>query len=209
MDSESFISRTGISRETFSRLKCYADTLLKWQPRINLISNETLDQLWERHFLDSIQLARFLPGQGPVLDIGSGGGFPGLALAIVTGLPFHLVESDTRKGAFLREAIRRTDANATVHPMRIEHFRSGLRFTAITARALKPLPELLSLAGPFLHSDSICVFPKGRNYIKEIDAGREAFDFTIQTEPSLTDPGARILLLTDIHRGAASHVRSK
>ena len=128
-----------VSRETRGRLEVYADLLRKWQPKINLIAPSTLPDLWARHFEDSAQLLQLVPEcTKRIADMGSGGGFPGLVLAILTGIETHLIESDSRKGAFLREAARLTDAPVTLHTKRLEAMPS-LGADLITARALAPL----------------------------------------------------------------------
>jgi 16S rRNA (guanine527-N7)-methyltransferase len=114
-------SRTDVSRETEARLSAYADLLRAWNRRINLISRADESNLWVRHIEDSLQLASLIPRDcDRAIDLGSGAGFPGLVLSIATGIHFHLVESDQRKAAFLREAARVTGAPVAVHATRAE-----------------------------------------------------------------------------------------
>ncbi|OIR00773.1 ribosomal RNA small subunit methyltransferase G [mine drainage metagenome] len=188
-----------VSRETEARLRAYADLLLTWQRRINLVGPATLPDLWRRHMLDSAQLAAHLPA-GPILDLGSGAGFPGLVLAILRGGPVHLVESDARKGAFLREAARITGAEAVVHTQRIERL-APFAVAAITARALAPVAQLLEWAEPFLQQGVHCLFLKGRSCEEELTQASERWKITAERIPSVTDSSGIILHLSEVHRG--------
>lgn len=192
-----------VSRETLERLKLYADLLVKWQARINLVGPATLPDLWQRHMLDSAQLAAHLP-PGPVLDLGSGAGFPGLVLAILRGGPVHLVESDARKCAFLREAARLTGAEAVVHNLRIETLKP-FPVVAVTARALAPLGKLLDWAAPFLQQGVECLFLKGRTCEEELTQAAEHWNMAVERIPSLTDASGIILHLSEVHRGRDEH----
>ncbi len=132
------------------RLTIYAERLIRWNTRINLVGAASMADPWRRHMLDSAQLVDHLPARATELvDLGSGAGFPGLVLAIISGLRTHLIEADTRKAAFLREAVRLTGASATVHSIRIENLEP-FPVDVITARALAPLPALLVYASPIL-----------------------------------------------------------
>jgi 16S rRNA (guanine527-N7)-methyltransferase len=189
-----------VSRETGERLRCYADLLVRWQGRINLIGPATLPDLWQRHFLDSAQLLPLLPEPTrSLVDLGSGAGFPGLVLAILGVPQVHLVESDQRKVAFLRAVIAATGVSATIHPARIKDLAP---FTAdiVTARALAPLADLLPLALPFLHASSVCVFPKGRTADQELTLAGQHWRFDLERFPSCTDSAATILRLRALAR---------
>ena len=189
-----------VSRETVARLQGYADLLTKWQSRINLVGASTLPDLWRRHILDSAQLARLLPG-GPLLDLGSGAGFPGLVLAILRpGEAVHLVEADARKCAFLREAARVTGTTVEIHNLRIERLA---RFTpsVVTARALAPLGKLLEMAEPFLGSATQCLFLKGRTGEDELTQASKDWKMTAERIPSLADPSGLIIHLREVQRG--------
>ena len=119
---EDFCSRQHVSRETFEKFKIFHNTLIKWQESINLISKTSVENIWERHFLDSAQLYTFIKGvKGNVIDFGSGAGFPGLILAIMGHQKIHLVESDQKKCTFLREVAMLTDVNVQIHNTRIEN----------------------------------------------------------------------------------------
>ena len=188
-----------VSRETLERLTVFADLLVRWNARINLVSARDLDQLWARHIVDSLQLIPDLSTGTGFIDLGSGGGFPGLVLAIATNNPVTLVESDLRKASFLREAARATAAPATVQTGRIE--AAQLPPTGIvTARALAPLPQLLAWATRFLDADGICLFLKGRGVGAELTAALAEWHMTVSQRASRTDPDGVILSLSGIRR---------
>jgi 16S rRNA (guanine527-N7)-methyltransferase len=179
--------------------------LLRWNSRINLVSGHDAALIRERHVIDSLQLLPLLPpGDAPIADLGSGGGFPGLVLAIGTRRPVHLIESDRRKAAFLTEcAARLSLAHVRVHASRIEDARLP-PLAAVTARALAPLPELLRLAAPLLAPGGVGLFPKGRSAEGELTAARAAWTFKAERFASRTDPEATLLRLSDI--APAPHV---
>ena len=187
-----------VSRETEERLLAYADVLRRWNSTINLVSKADLSDLWQRHVLDSLQLLSLLPPNlSMAIDLGSGGGLPALVLAIASGIHFHLVESDARKCAFLREAIRATGAPATVHNLRIE---SAIlpQSRLVTARALAPLPRLLQYASPFLSPDGFFIFPKGRNASAELTEAQAGWPMEVECFTSAIDPSATILRLSNV-----------
>jgi 16S rRNA (guanine527-N7)-methyltransferase len=189
-----------VSRETADRLKTYADLLLRWNRTINLISRRDEAQIWERHIADSLALLPLLPPDfSHAIDLGSGGGLPGLVLAIVSGRPFHLVEADHRKAAFLREAARTTGAPATIHACRIEAVDLPPA-PVITARALAPLPVLLGLAHPLLAPGGICIFPKGRSATDELTQAAAEWHMVVTQTASPTDPAATLLQISEIRR---------
>ena len=190
----------GVSRETQPRLETYVDLLLRWNRTINLIARGDEAGVWERHIADSLALVGLLPldfSNG--IDIGSGGGLPGLVLAIAAGRPFRLVESDRRKAAFLREAIRVTGAPATVHAARAERV-SLPPAPVITARAVAPLPTLLQWAERLLTPGGVCIFPKGRNVEDELTAAAAQWHMRIERFSSPTDSGSTILRISEISR---------
>src|SRR5262249_34425636 len=152
---EAAFALTPVSRETLDRLDRFVATLLTWQRRINLIAPASVSEIWTRHVADSLQLLSLAPAARLWLDLGSGGGFPGLGIACALcetpGARVHLVESNGKKAAFLREAVRVTGAPAIVHQARIEHMGTKLdeSIEIVTARALAPLSDLLELAAPW------------------------------------------------------------
>ncbi|MDE2333175.1 MAG: 16S rRNA (guanine(527)-N(7))-methyltransferase RsmG [Rhodospirillales bacterium] len=169
-----------VSRETSERLAAYEAVLRAWNPKINLISAADLPDLRPRHIDDALALVPLIPvGTDRAIDLGSGGGLPGLVLAIATGIAFHLVESDTRKAAFLREAARATAAPVTVHHARIEAVLLDPA-PLVTARALAPLPRLLELSARFLAPGGLALFPKGDRLEEELTQARRTW--TMGTE---------------------------
>ncbi|WP_431856869.1 16S rRNA (guanine(527)-N(7))-methyltransferase RsmG [Azospirillum sp.] len=200
MGAEGFRKATGVSRETLERLTVYEALLRKWQKTINLVGPKTLDDAWNRHFLDSAQLHPLLPESTRVLvDLGSGAGFPGLVLAILGVPEVHLIESDVRKGAFLREAARATGAPVTVHSKRIEAVQ-GLQADALTARALAPLADLLDWGARFLTADGVALFLKGQNVEDELTDSTKYWKMRTERFDSVTDPSGSILRLSGIVR---------
>jgi len=193
----------GVSRETEALLRDYLGLLQHWNARINLVATADPETLWQRHVVDSAQLAPLIPeNTANLMDLGSGAGFPGLVLAVLTGRETHLVESDRRKCAFLAEAARVLGLrNVTIHPSRIE--AAGLPPTSlVTARALAPLPELLGHAHRLLAPGGTALFPKGRNAAEELTAAAGRWQMRVERFPSQTDPAATILRISEIHPAA-------
>ena len=194
-----------VSRETAARLEIHAALLQKWNRRINLVSRATLDDLWRRHVADSAQIFGLAPH--PVAhwaDFGSGGGFPGLVVAIMakeTGSPAHvtLVESDARKCAFLRTVIRETGAPARVVNDRIEKI-DPLRADVVSARALASLSRLLGFAERHLAPEGVAIFLKGTNWRKELSQAKTGWKFTHRAARSKTATGPVILSIAGVAR---------
>jgi 16S rRNA (guanine527-N7)-methyltransferase len=165
-------NRYNVSRESLDRLERYVELLLTWQKRINLIGPATVQSIWERHILDSLQVLPLMPKSCSVIaELGSGAGIPGLVLAIAGDVEVHLYESNGKKSAFLREAIRHIGANATVHTVRLETLRTEKavpKVDCVVARALAPLPLLLEYAEPFLSSGAVGLFHKGQDVDLEL-----------------------------------------
>ncbi len=202
---EAFQSLLDVSRETMARLHRYQDMLKKWNKTINLVSRATEADIWTRHFLDSGQLWAYCPvSVEKWLDLGSGGGFPGLIVAIVAAekkpdLNVTLVESDQRKAAFLRQVILSLDLRAQVMATRIEDM-APFGAEVVSARALAPLPKLLDLAAPHLASGGICLFSKGESAETELTAARKCWRFDVEKTPSITGSGGMILKIGDLGR---------
>ena len=196
--ARSYVRDLGVSRETLGRLETYVDLLLRWTRRVNLISASTADAVWTLHILDSVQIWPFAPHAPALwLDLGSGGGLPGIVCAILAAdlspkTRMHLVESDRRKSAFLMTCLRELDLDATVHACRIENLSMELA-DVISARAVAPLPRLFELCAPHAAPSTVLLFPKGARYAEEIEAARSQWRFTADARPSITDPAARIL----------------
>ena len=211
LSPEAFREATTVSRETLARLETYAGLLIKWTKTINLVGRGSLDDVWRRHFLDSAQLWPLLPPAPAnrsrvVVDLGSGAGFPGLVLAIMGAGTVHLIESDSRKAAFLREAARATGTAIVLHEARIEAV-PPFPADVVTARACAPLPRLLDLVAPFLRpagaagSGGIGLFLKGRSLQRELTDSTGTWKMGFDLHPSRTDPAAQILRLTRLSKG--------
>ncbi len=191
---------SSVSRETRARLGAFATLLLRWNRKVNLITRRDEPVLWPRHIADSLQLAPLIPpSTSHGIDLGTGGGFPGLVLAIATDIPFDLIEADQRKAAFLREAGRITQAPVRVHAVRAEAARL-VPAPLITSRAVAPLPRLLALTAPLLAPGGICLFLKGAAVKSELTAAAVGWHMQVKRVPSQTAPGACILRISDIAR---------
>ena len=190
---------TGVSRETLSRLETYADLLTKWNKTTNLIAPSTVPQLWQRHMLDSAQLWPFIQDAQGLIDLGSGAGFPGVVLAIMGLSRVHLVESDQRKAAFLREALRVGGTTATVHAHRFEAL-GPIPFTHITARAVASVPELLEVTAAMASPETTFVLLKGQKIEDELTAAHKMWKMRVEIYPSRTDPTGRIVILREVSR---------
>lgn len=191
----------GVARETIARLEAFVALLGLWQRRIHLIAATELANLWPRHVLDSAQLLRLLPeGCRSLVDLGSGGGFPGLVLAILGVPEVHLVEADLRKAAFLREAARITGSSGVrVHACRIEAL-APFPVDAVTARALAPLPRLLTFAAPWLALGATGLFPKGRGVEAELTEAARSWTMDVERLPSATSADGCILRIREAQR---------
>lgn len=203
MTSTVTASDLNVSRETFEKLELLERELRRWQAIKNLVGPATLDRIWERHIVDSLQLLDLAPEAKTWLDLGSGAGFPGLVIAIAgaeRGLKVHLVESNSRKCAFLRHISRLTGSAATVHEARLETVVPGFigKADVVSARALAALAQLLDWTAPLLKVGTIGLFPKGRDAEIELTEARKQWTFEAETLPSSTDSEARILRITSI-----------
>lgn len=205
-DAESFSGLMNVSRETMDRLREYEALLHKWQKSINLVSAGSLSELWRRHMLDSAQLVALAPENAHIwVDLGSGGGFPGLVVAIMLrekpGFRMHLVESDQRKCVFLRESARITGAPVTVHAQRIEVFaaESDLEVDIVSARALAPLDRLFGWSAPLFGPATLGLFLKGQGVQDELTLARESWIFEAELSPSQSDPDGSVLQLRGLH----------
>jgi 16S rRNA (guanine527-N7)-methyltransferase len=200
LSREAFAARLDVSRETLERLALHLELLTRWQPAINLVGPATLADPWRRHVLDSAQLVAHLPERAtPLVDLGSGAGFPGLVLAIM-GVPgVILVESDRRKAQFLREVARATATAVTIHAERAEKL-SMPPAAVVTARALAPLPRLLPLAARLLAPDGICLLLKGATVSDELTEAAKSWHMVPQMFPSLSAPSGIVLKLQGVAR---------
>ncbi|HTV32870.1 MAG TPA: 16S rRNA (guanine(527)-N(7))-methyltransferase RsmG [Methylocella sp.] len=186
--------------DTFERLAIYAALLAKWQRAVNLIGPASPEEIWVRHFADSLQVQKTLPAARRWLDLGSGAGFPGLVTAIriagETDAKVHLIESNQRKCAFLRTVAREVDAPIEIHCGRIEKIVQALEapVEAVSARGLAPLDRLVAYAEKFLLRGATGVFPKGKQFEAELTA-LTANQYFVRILRSETDPMARLLLV--------------
>lgn len=212
-DAAAFAAEFSVSRETMASLTAYAALLGKWQQTINLVGPATLADVWRRHMADSAQIFTLAGRRGGVwLDIGSGGGFPGLVVALLMAGEggdghVHLVESDRRKASFLQTVIRDTGAPATVHCQRIENIAENkpealLQVDFVSARALAALPQLLGLLAPFCNSSTIAWLSKGRDWQDELTQAQQLWKLQVDAHVSCTDPTARILAITQLQARA-------
>ena len=194
-----------VSRETSVRLAGFAALLEKWNPRINLVSRNSMADLWTRHIVDSVQVFRCVTPTGHWVDLGSGGGFPGLIVAILAvdaapDLRVTLIESDQRKAAFLRAAARETGASCKVISERIEAVEPQ-QADILSARALADLDKLLAFSERHLKPTGVALFPKGVTWKKEVEAVRQNWKFRAEEITSITDPEAVILKIEGVSRG--------
>jgi len=187
-----------VSNETIERFRLYLDLLAHWQRKINLVGDATLLDPWRRHILDSAQLAPLIPAGAPrLIDLGSGAGFPGLVLALLTTAQVTLVDANARKCAFLREAARVTGAAVTICPARIESLTCA-DHDVVTARALAPLSALLPLARQVLAPTGICLLLKGRDHAAELTRARQTWTMHATVLPSRSDPAGAVLRIEEL-----------
>ena len=193
------VANRDVSRETFDLLEKYVDRLKAASATQNLISASTLDSIWERHILDSAQLARFLPGaQCSLIDVGSGAGLPGIVLAALTDGPVTLVEPRRLRAAFLAETVAALGLTrrVIVVPAKIESVAGPFDF--ITARAVAPLERLLGIGFHLAHSGTVWALPKGKNAHMELVEAQRSWQCDVRSEASCTDPEAKILVLSKV-----------
>lgn len=204
-DELSLLPGVYVSRETYDGLKTFLALVEKWNSAINLIAKSTMAEAWDRHLVDSAQIFPLAPD--PVqrwADFGSGGGFPGVVVAILSkhlqpGCEFFLIESDLRKATFLREAVRTLSLRATVLPERIDKVEP-LNCDVVSARALAPLEKLLPLTQRHLKQGGTALFLKGRTYHQEIDQARRSHRFTVDKIVSLADADSAVLRIQGIEK---------
>ena len=202
---DSFCTQIFVSRETYEKFCIFHEILIKWQKSINLISKDSIKNIWIRHFLDSAQLFSFIGNiKGNVMDFGSGAGFPGLILAIMGKKNIHLVESDHKKCVFLQEVSTLTDVDVTIHNCRIENL-SFIDVDLITSRALAPLNKLINYVEIFVNKSTKekdqppkMLFLKGKSWKREVSDLNKTKKIKYQDFPSLTDNYGRIIYIDKI-----------
>ena len=196
----------GVSRETLDKLSVFADLLARWNRTARLVAPSTLGSIWHRHMLDSAQLLDHLPTKADkVVDIGTGGGFPGLVLSIIAAerqpcTRFVLVDGNARKCEFLREVCRRTGNGAEIRDVRDSELEPQCA-DVVTARAVAPLGRLLGMACRHLSEGGTCVFLKGKGVATEIESAAGSWRFEVTATPSRTDGSGRILLIRELTHG--------
>lgn len=197
------LEHMNVSRETSERLAQYVDLLKKWNPKINLISRSSIEDVWERHIADSVQVFQSAPVEGKWVDLGSGGGLPGIVVAIcrqdIQPNTCVMIESDQRKAAFLRTCIRELDLDASVICDRVERVEPQ-RAQVLSARALADLSVLLGYAERHMASDGTAVFPKGQTWQQELEKSKTMWSCDCEVIKSTTNPAAAILKIKDIVR---------
>lgn len=196
------LAQFNVSRESLGRLEIYVRLLLDWQKHINLIAPSTIGDVWQRHVIDSLQLLPLLPsGVSAIADLGSGAGLPALILAATQPATVHMYEANSKKAAFLSEALRQMKCAGVVHRERLEPRKAPLKMPVVqvvTARAFAPLPLLLDLAAPFLQSGAIGLFHKGQDIDTELAEAAKHWQITSESISSVTDPLAVILAVKEI-----------
>lgn len=202
---ENFKEKYSVSRETFERLKAYEASLHEWQKKFNLVSNASLADAWNRHFLDSIQLYKLIPESAKILyDFGSGAGFPGMVLAIMAKektpyLKVKLIESIKKKTLYLNEVKQITNTDVEIINDRIENLKAEPA-DVITSRAMCSLKELLGYTKKFCTAQTKCIFPKGKKYKEEIEDAQKEWRFTYEVVPSEQSDEGVILVITNLSR---------
>ncbi|QOZ22385.1 16S rRNA (guanine(527)-N(7))-methyltransferase RsmG [Bradyrhizobium sp. CCBAU 51753] len=205
-DKAAALALTPISREIEARLDRYVALLLEWQAKTNLVAPSTLPTLWTRHIADSLQLLSLAPSAKAWVDLGSGGGFPGVvlacALAEVPGARIHLVERIAKKAAFLREAIRVTGAPGTVHLADIGDTVDRIPgpIDCVTARALAPLHQLIGFAEPWVKKGAKALFLKGQDVEAELTEATKYWKIAPELHSSRTGGQGWIVELGSIER---------
>jgi 16S rRNA (guanine527-N7)-methyltransferase len=201
------LAELNVSRETYVVLETFAALVGRWNPAINLVGRSTIDTLWQRHVVDSAQL--FGLGKataGHWVDLGSGGGFPGLVIAAIgrdlqPEMTVTLIESDARKATFLREAVRTLGLTARIISGRIES-QLPQKADVLSARALAPLPALLGFAEIHLQHNGVALFPKGQRWEEELVTARAEWCFDADSTPSISEPSAAILMIRNVKRAS-------
>ncbi len=204
-DRDHALELVSVSRETLARLDRFVELLFQWQAKTNLVASSELGRIWTRHVADSLQLLPLAPGVKTWLDLGSGGGFPAIpiacALAETQGSKVHLVESNAKKAAFLREASRATGVPALVHQKRIEDCGDGFgdKVDVVSARALAPLTMLCDYAAPFIARGAVGLFLKGQDVEAELTVATKYWNIEAQKLTSKTGDGV-ILIVRRLER---------
>ena len=192
-----------VSRETLLKLRAYEASLQEWQNKFNLVSKSSLEDAWNRHFIDSMQLVKYIPQSAQSLyDFGSGAGFPGMVLAIMAAektpyLKVSLIESIGKKTLYLKHVSEICSVNVEIFNQRIESLPKN-KVDVVTSRAMTSLSDLLGYAYPFCKKETVCIFPKGKKHQEEIDEAKKHWQFECQIHPSETSSEGVILVITKL-----------
>lgn len=202
---KNFMEKYSVSCETMELLTVYHNLLVEWQSKFNLVSNSSLQYAWNRHFEDSVQLYEYIPKNAvSLIDFGSGAGFPAMVLAIIAKdktpyLNFTLVESIKKKTLYLNEVALKTGVSVNIINDRIENIKKQ-KYDVITSRAMTSLNDLLKYAYPFCHKQTVCIFPKGKNYSSELAEAHKTWKFKCDIKQSKVSDEGKILIVTDIQK---------
>ena len=202
---KNFMEKYSVSCETMELLTVYHDLLVEWQSKFNLVSNSSLQYAWNRHFEDSVQLYEYIPKNAvSLIDFGSGAGFPAMVLAIIAKdktpyLNFTLVESVKKKTLYLNEVALKTGVSVNIINDRIENIKKQ-KYDVITSRAMTSLNDLLKYAYPFCHKQTVCIFPKGKNYSSELAEAHKTWNFKCDIKQSKVSDEGKILIITYIQK---------
>jgi len=189
-----------VPRGTFLKLKQYEALLIKWQSKINLIASSTVNEIWERHMCDSLQLIEYLPNkEASILDVGSGAGFPGLVLVIAGYKNVCLVEANEKKVNFLKHVAHVLALDVTILHQRVELLKEGV-FDVVVCRGVSSLVDLLKMVDPRLSGGGCCLFHKGKNHLLEIEDAKRRFDFCCETYKSKIHDEGVILKVSDLQK---------
>ena len=201
MNYKDFKEKTDINDEKLEKLKKYLNLIKIWQKKFNLVSQNSFEFIWERHFLDSYQILKLIGNKKRILDMGSGAGFPAIVCAICSNNNFDLVEANKKKCRFLNEVKDIINIkNIFIHHSRIENLKIIKNFDYISARAVTSLDILLKYAFKFYTKGMYCVFLKGKTVSKEIEIARKKFIFHIKFVKSVTNEGGKILLIKNLKK---------
>ena len=196
-----FKIKTKINDETLEKLKAYLYLIKIWKKKFNIISQESFESIWGRHFLDSYQILKLIGNKKRILDIGSGAGFPAIVCAICSNNSFHLVESNKKKCNFLNEVKYAVNIkNIVIHNSRIENLKIKNNFDYISARAVAPLVKLLKYSFKFYKKDMYFVFLKGKTVYKEIKIAKKKFIFDVKIIKSITSNEGNVLVIKKIKK---------
>ena len=201
LNYKDFKEKTDINDEKLEKLKKYLNLIKIWQKKFNLVSQNSFEFIWERHFLDSYQILKLIGNKKRILDIGSGAGFPAIVCAICSNNNFDLVEANKKKCRFLNEVKEIINIkNIFIHHSRIENLKIIKNFDYISARAVASLDKLLKYAFKFYTKGMYCVFFKGKTVSKEIEVAKKKFVFHTKFIKSVTNNDGKILLIKNIKK---------